>query len=59
MNRGLLYRLNRLEIARHDQILGVRYAVSGQPVTDGDYSTARERDREMTQDEWVRKYCKP
>ena len=62
MSRALIYRLNRLEIARQDQIFGVRYAISGQPATDGDYSTpplAPERDRVMTEDEWVREYCKP
>ena len=62
MSRTLIYRLNRLEIARQDRILGVRYAISGQPVSDGDYGTpplAPERDCDMTEDEWVREYCKP
>ena len=60
MSRALIYRLNKLEIARHDQILRVRYSVSGQPATEGDYNTAPsvpEHDRDMTEDEWVREYC--
>ena len=60
MSRALIYRLNRLEIARHDQILGVCYAVSSQPATESDYNTAPsvpEHDREMTEAEWVRKHC--
>ena len=62
MTRALRYRLDRLEIARHNQVLGVRYAVSSQPPIDGDYpaiSSASDDYRDMTEDEWVREYCKP